>query len=51
MISISARCRADDPLTLYLREMGRVPLTPTPGHVEMAGKQLAEGRLKTPPSA
>ncbi|MFZ2420007.1 MAG: sigma-70 family RNA polymerase sigma factor [Anaerolineae bacterium] len=34
----------DDPLTLYLREMGRVPLL-TPEHEMALAKQLAEGRL------
>ncbi len=34
----------DDPLTLYLREMGRVPLL-TPEHEMTLAKQLAEGRL------
>ena len=33
----------DDPLTLYLREMGRVPLL-TPEHEMALAKQLAEGR-------
>ena len=34
----------DDPLTLYLREMGRVPLL-TPEHEMALAKQLAEGRV------
>ncbi len=34
----------DDPLTLYLREMGRVPLL-TPEHEMSLAKQLAEGRV------
>jgi RNA polymerase primary sigma factor len=34
----------DDPLTLYLREMGRVPLL-TPEHEMSLAKQLAEGRM------
>lgn len=33
----------DDPLTLYLREMGRVPLL-TPEHEMALARQLAEGR-------